>query len=135
MNSLLLDFEGKDEFVITPAPNVYLVTLRITPEEAKEFEGHERLTLCIHLKETGYSDLIYAVTITDDNNPGTRKWHDADLTDAQMPILQGLESRVVVAVEAFYSAVKDDLGEYYEDIIGPYRDMLAIERILSKLQA
>lgn len=134
MNSLLLDFEGKDEFVITPAPNAYLVTLRITPDQAKEFEGHDRLTLCISVKN-GDAALLYAVSITDDNNPGTRKWQDADLSDSQVSILQSLEPRVVAAIETFFAAVKGDLDEYYANVIEPFRDMLSLERLMATLQA
>lgn len=138
MNVELFDIEGKDEFVITPAPNCYLVTLRLDEKQAAAFDGNQRITLTIGAegKDPDGSlrmGLLYVRGLTDDNQPSDYKLDGAeescDFTPEQEAILTSdqISTRVQNNVEVFFNAVKGDLGEYYQHV-----DMM---RVLGQLTA
>lgn len=131
MNSLLTDIAGKDEFVITPQPNAYLVTLRITPDEAKAFEGSERICLAMQIHPEGRADVLYIYDIVDGNEPGEFHVDKDDLTDAQVEIFQSLGPRVATAVHDFFNAVKPDLDEYYE-MVNQHSLQRALQALLNQ---
>lgn len=117
MNPLLTSIEGMDEFVVAIAPNRYSVALRITPEEAVHFAGHERISLGLEITGAGTAGVFFVRAVGDDNQPGT--WTtglgDEDFTPEQYSVLTApaFELRVNEAVTNFYEAVKDDLDEYF----------------------
>lgn len=119
MNPILTNVDGMDEFVITPEPNAYLVTLRITPEEAKEFKGCERLSVALEITPTG-AGVRYVRSVADNNDPGEFMFPEdpeADFTPAQRAVLDNheFEGRLFNAVKAFTDSVTDEeLDEYYQ---------------------
>lgn len=112
MNKLLTTVEGMDEFVITPAPNSYIIALRLTPEQAKHFEGHERVAFTMEVGQRD-ANITRIRAVGDDNEPGAELFQDEPTPPGTYEVLESLEPRFVSAVNTFYAAVKDDLDEYY----------------------
>jgi hypothetical protein len=138
MNSLLTSIEGMDEFVVTPAPNKYLVALRITPEQAEYFNGHERISVALEIMDSGSAGVHHVRTVADDNEPGPDLFpaSDAeDFTPEQYLVLTApeFEARVNKAVVDFYTAVKDDLDEYYNLCAETYGGSANIASLLALL--
>lgn len=119
--NILLTVEGiigKDEFVVTDAPNVYITTLRITPEQAAHFGGNERIGIRTFITKTeaGVSEVF---GVGDDNK--ANDWRlsrqgklDEVVTPEVRAILESLEDREYAHIKAFLDAVpKEDLEEMY----------------------
>lgn len=125
MNNALFDIDGKDEFVITPAPNCYLVSLRLDEHQAEAFGGNQRITLALALEndvETeGKADfaLLYVRGLNDDNSPSDYmlkgEVDGCDFTPEMEAVLTApsFTKRVQESVENFFQATKEDLAEYY----------------------
>lgn len=122
MNSLLTELAGRDEFVVTPELNTYIVALRITPEEAQNFGGNERISICLDILDNGNAGVRYVRGVSDDNEPNeylapeNLESEDSKFTDGQIAVIASLEERVVTSIEGFLAEVKDDLPEYYEEL-------------------
>jgi hypothetical protein len=141
MNSLLTSVEGMDQFVITPEPNVYLVAIRVTPEQAEAFNGNERISVALRVEEGGHeAGVMYVRDITDENQPGEYVAPsdptdpDDAFTDEQCEVLSATEVQVHDLVAEFLEAVKGDLDEYYEQIAALH-GRASFEEFLAQLDA
>jgi hypothetical protein len=140
MNSLLTTVDGMDEFVVTPEPNVYLVALRITPEQAEAFDGNERISIALRIEPEGTAGVMYVRGVDEDNqpngyvSPSDPTDEDDEFTDAQCEVLGATEQRVHAAVVAFHGAVKDDLDEYYIYVAGVH-GRSALDDFMGQLEA
>lgn len=136
MNSLLTSIQGMDEFVVTPAPNKYIVALRITPEQAEYFNGHERISVSLEIMDSGSAGVHHVRAVAEDNEPGAFTCGlEADFTPEQYSVLTApeFEARVNKAVVDFYTAVKGDLDEYYAACAEVYGGSVNIASLLALL--
>lgn len=127
MNPLLTDITGLDEFVITPKPNTYLVGLRLTEDQAKEFDGSERISIAMDILEDGKAGVRYVRDVTAENNPGEKIFPatpEGDFTDGQIEVLRATEDHLHDMITAFLEEVGDDLDEYFRKVL-PMRQLMA----------
>lgn len=109
---------GKDEFVISPAPNVYITVLRITPEQAEHFGGNLRIGIQTEIgdEDAGCTEVL---GVGDDNRTNGWKLSDSGpvATAEQLAVIHSLEDRELAAITAFIDEVgHDDLEEVYQQL-------------------
>lgn len=116
MNTLLTPegIAGKDEFVTTPKPNEYMVTLRLGPTQAAAFDGSERVMIHMGVEQSGNAGVAEVYRVNDDNTAGEPFFGGGQPNEAQIDVMRGTEERVFNAVKYFVDAVGwDDMDEYY----------------------
>lgn len=117
MNPILTNPDFTKEFVITPEPNAYLVGLKVSPEEAAPFEGHDFLCICLLVDpEGGGAGVAYVYDVLPDGDVGNFRVNNDEINEAQGEVLMGLEERCFTAVQEFFNAVEGDLDEFYSEI-------------------
>lgn len=124
MKHSLYTVEGKDEFVVTPAADHYIVALRLTEDEAAVV-GHERIAIHIQVLEGGVGAGIYKVSAIGANNePGDEIEPACQENGTYSPYLQALLAQESIA-DRLAGKVKeflDDVGGF--DAANEYYDML-----------
>lgn len=111
---------GRDEFVTTAEPNVYVTVLRITPEQAALFGGNERIGIRTVIEEdNAYVTQVFGVGEDNRHNGycATEELGADDWSEAQKEVLFSLEDREGSAINAFVEAVgQDELEEMYSEL-------------------
>lgn len=112
---------GKDEFVTTAAPNVYITVLRITPEQAAHFGGNERIGIETVIEEDN-AKVVEVYGVGEDNR--SNDWRISSLgakafNPERSEILYSLEDREFEAIQGFLEAVPHaELEAMYGELAG-----------------